>query len=166
MKKTFLIAVVLGILAAALFGVCGVFAQDSGDTVTDWDQYWEDYYAAKYEKFEYYEKNDYDPHMKPLDLRPVRFYVQDEHDGTYTLTLTLKNISSRSWPAGKYDLLCKRGSDYLAEGSGPRWTIEKETPIGGTTQIVATLKEYVRGGRMVFYVMDGANSFYGFYIRL
>ena len=39
--------------------------------------------------------------MKPLDLTPIRFYVQDEHDGTYTLTLTLKNVTDRSWPAGK-----------------------------------------------------------------
>ena len=227
MRKTFLIAIVLGILAAALIDVSGAFAETKekkevpqtkteattksdtksdaksdkkSDTKSDaksdakpdkkpdakpdskkdkktdtkpldssevdWDQYWEDYYQAEYEKFEYYEKNDYDPRMKPLDLTPVRFYVQDEHDGTYTLTMTLKNFSDRSWPAGKYELLCKRGSEYLAEGSGPRWTIEEETPRGTTTQVVATLKEYVRGGRMVFYIMDGVNSFYGFYIRL
>ncbi len=151
MKKTLWIAVVCGVLAVMLLGICGASAQENNHV---------------YEKFEYYEKKDYDPHMKPLDLSPVRFYVQDEHDGTYTLTLTLKNVSSRSWPAGKYDLLCKRGSQYLAEGSGPRWTITEDTPRGTTTQITATLKEYVRGGRMVFYIMDGVNSFYGFYIRL
>ena len=146
MRKTLWVAMICAVCAALLLGVCSVFAQT--------------------EKFYFYEKKDYEPHMKPMDLTPVRFYVQDEHDGTYTLTLTIKNLSNRSWPAGKYDLLCKRGSNYLAEGSGPRWTITEDVARGTTTQIVATLKEYVRGGRMVFYVMDGNNSFYGFYIRL
>lgn len=146
MKKTLWIAVICGILAAMLLGVCSVSAQK--------------------EVFDHYEKKDYDPHMKPLDLTPVRFYVQDEHDGTYTLTLTLKNVSDRSWPAGRYQLLCKRGSDYLAEGSGPRWTIDKDVPRGQTIEIKATLNQYVPMGRMVFYIMDGQNSFYGFYIRL
>ena len=146
MKKTLWIAVICGILAAMLLDVCSVSAQK--------------------EVFDHYEKKDYDPHMKPLDLTPVRFYVQDEHDGTYTLTLTLKNVSDRSWPAGRYQLLCKRGSDYLAEGSGPRWTIDKDVPRGQTIEIKATLKQYVPMGRMVFYIMDGQNSFYGFYIRL
>ena len=146
MKKTLWIAVICGILAAMLLGVCSVSAQK--------------------EVFDHYEKKDYDPHMKPLDLTPVRFYVQDEHDGTYTLTLTLKNVSDRSWPTGRYQLLCKRGSDYLAEGSGPRWTIDKDVPRGQTIEIKATLNQYVPMGRMVFYIMDGQNSFYGFYIRL
>ena len=146
MKKTLWIAVICGILAAMLLGVCSVSAQK--------------------EVFDHYEKKDYDPHMKPLDLTPVRFYVQDEHDGTYTLTLTLKKVSDRSWPAGRYQLLCKRGSDYLAEGSGPRWTIVKDVPRGQTIEIKATLNQYVPMGRMVFYIMDGQNSFYGFYIRL
>ena len=104
--------------------------------------------------------------MKPLDLTPVRFYVQDEHDGTYTLTLTIKNLSSRSWPAGAYQLVCKRGSDYLLEGSGPYWTITEDVSRGATTQIVAKLNQYVPMGRMVFYVLDGNNSIQGFYIRL
>ena len=146
MRKTLWIAIVCGLCAAFLLGICGVYAQT--------------------EVFEYYEKKDYDPRMKPLDLTPIRFYVQDEHDGTYTLTLTLKNVTDRSWPAGKYQLLVKRGSDYLAEGSGPRWTITDSVARGTTTEIKATLKEYVRGGRMVFYIMDGDNSFYSFYIRL
>ena len=146
MKKTLWIAIVCGLCAALILGVCGVYAQT--------------------EVFEHYEKKDYDPHMKPLDLTPIRFYVQDEHDGTYTLTLTLKNVTDRSWPAGKYELLVKRGSNYLAEGSGPRWTITDSVARGTTTEIKATLKEYVRGGRMVFYIMDGDNSFYSFFIRL
>ncbi len=146
MKKNLWIAVLLGICAVLLFGICAASAQT--------------------EVFEHYEKKDYDPHMPPIDLNPIRFYVQDEHDGTYTLTLTLKNVTNRAWPAGQYQLLVKRGSDYLAEGSGPRWTIEDAVPRGYTTEITATLKEYVRGGRMVFYILDGNNSFYSFYIRL
>ena len=110
MKKTLWIAVICGILAAMLLGVCSVSAQK--------------------EVFDHYEKKDYDPHMKPLDLTPVRFYV------------------------------------HLAEGSGPRWTIDKDVPRGQTIEIKATLKQYVPMGRMVFYIMDGQNSFYGFYIRL
>ena len=146
MRKTLWIAIVCGLCAAFLLGVCGVSAQT--------------------EVFEHYQKKDYEPHMKPLDLNPIRFYVQDEHDGTYTLTLTLKNVTDRAWPAGKYELLVKRGSDYLAEGSGPRWTITDEVARGTTTEIKATLKEYVPLGRMVFYIMDGNNSFYSFFIRL
>ena len=68
--------------------------------------------------------------------------------------------------SGAYQLVCKRGSDYLLNGSGPYWTITDNVARGETTQIVAKLNKYVRGGRMVFYVMDGQNSFYGFYIRL
>ena len=146
MKQTLWMAIVFGLLAVMQLGICNVSAQT--------------------EVFTHYEKKDYDPHMKPMDFTPVRFYVHDEGDGTYSLTMTLKNVSDRSWPAGKYDLLCKRGSDYLAEGSGPRWTITEDVARGTTTQIVATLKEFVPGGRMVFYIMDGNNSFYGFYIRL
>lgn len=146
MRKTLWIAMVCGLVAALLMGICAVNAQT--------------------EVFEHYQKRDHEPHMKPLDLTPVRFYVQDEHDGTYTLTLTIKNLSNRSWPAGGYQLVCKRGSDYLAEGSGPYWTITDNVARGETTQIQATLNQYVPGGRMVFYVLDGQNSFYGFYIRL
>ena len=146
MKKTLWIAMVCGLIAVMLLGVCSVSAQT--------------------EVFGHYEKKDYEPHMAPLDLNPIRFYVQDNYDGTYTLTLTIKNVSDRSWPAGRYQLLCKRGSDYLAEGSGPRWTIDKDVPRGQTIQIEATLNQYVRNGRMVFYVMDGQYSFTGFYIRL
>ncbi len=146
MKKTLWISIVCGILAALLLGVYTVSAQT--------------------EYFYYYEKKDYEPHMKPLDLTPVRFYVQDEHDGTYTLTLTVKNLTDRPWPAGKYDLLCKRGSDYLISGSSPRVPIQNEVARGETTEIKYTLDKYVRNGRMVFYVMDGRNSFYHFFIRL
>ena len=146
MRKTLWIMIICGICAALLMDVCGVSAQK--------------------EVFEHYEKKDYDPHMKPIDMNPIRFYVQDEHDGTYTLTLTIKNLSNRSWPAGAYQLVCKRGSDYLLNGSGPYWTITDNVARGETTQIVAKLNKYVRGGRMVFYIMDGQNSFYGFYIRL
>ncbi len=147
MRKTLWIAVVCGLCAALLLGVCGVYAQTE---VLE----------------EHYEKKDYDPRMKPLDLTPIRFYVQDEHDGTWTLTLTLKNVTNRPWPAGRYQLLVKRGSEYLAEGSGPRWTITDEVPRGGTTRITATLKEYNPLHRMVFYILDGENSFYSFFIRL
>lgn len=146
MKKNLWIAVLFGLCAVLLLGVCSASAQT--------------------EVFDHYDKVEYDPIMPPLDLNPIRFYVQDEHDGTYTLTLTLKNVTNRAWPAGKYQLLVKRGSDYLAAGSGPRWTITDAVPRGYTTQITATLKEYVRGGRMVFYILDGDNSFYSFYIRL
>ena len=146
MRKSLWIAVVLGVCAVLALGIFSASAQT--------------------EIFNYYTKRDYDPHMKPIDMNPIRFYVQDEHDGTYTLTLTLKNVSDRAWPAGRYQLLCKRGSNYLADGEGPSWTITEDVPRGYTTQIVTTLKEYVRGGRMVFYIMDGSNSFYGFYIRL
>lgn len=146
MKKTLWIAIVCALLAATLLGICNVSAQT--------------------ENFYYYHKKGYDQLMPPMDLNPVRFYVQDEHDGTYTLTLTIKNLSDRSWPAGKYELVCKRGSDYLAPGSGPRWVITDEVPRGTTTQITAKLNQFVPNGRMVFYVLDGKNSFYGFYIRL
>lgn len=146
MRKTLWIMIVCGICAALLLGVCSVSAQT--------------------EVFKYYEKKDYDPHMKPMDNTPVRFYVQDEHDGTYTLTLTIKNLSNRSWPAGAYQIVCKRGSDYLLSGSGPYWTITENVARGESIQVVAKLNQYVPGGRMVFYVLDGANSFYGFYIRL
>ena len=146
MKKTLWISIVCGILAALLLGVYAVSAQT--------------------EYFYFYEKKDYDPRMPPLDLTPVRFYVQDEHDGTYTLTLTVKNLTNRPWPAGKYDLLCKRGSEYLIPGSSPRVPIQNEVARGTTTEIKYTLDKYVRNGRMVFYVMDGNNSFYHFYIRL
>ena len=146
MRKTLWIAMICGLLAALLLGVCTVSAQK--------------------EVFEHYEKKDFEPHMKPLDLTPVRFYVQDEHDGTYTLTLTIKNLSNRSWPAGAYQLVVKRGSNYLAPGSGPYFTITDAVARGETTQIQATLNQYIPGGRMVFYVLDGSNAFYGFYIRL
>ena len=146
MRKNLWIAIVLGLCAVLLLGVCGVYAQT--------------------EVFEHYEKKDYDPHMPPIDMNPIRFYVQDEHDGTYTLTLTLKNVTDRDWPAGKYELLVKRGSGYLAEGNGPRWTIEEAVPRGGTTEIKTTLQRYTRNGRMVFYILDGNNSFYSFFIRL
>lgn len=156
MRKNFLILLVCGLCAALFLGICAVSAQsDNVNSV-----------PAPYEKFEHYKKKDFEPHMKPMDLTPIRFYVQDEHDGTYTLTLTIKNLSNRSWPAGAYQLVCKRGSEYLAEGSGPRWTITDNVARGETTQIQATLNQYVRNGRMVFYVLDGENSFYGFYIRL
>ena len=146
MRKRLWIAVICGICAALLLGICSVYAQR--------------------EEFKYYQKKDYDPHMKPMPLTPIRFYVQDEHDGTYTLTLTITNLSDRSWPAGAYQLVCKRGSDYLQEGSGPYWTITDNVARGETTQIVAKLNKYVPMGRMVFYVLDGQNSFYGFFIRL
>ena len=146
MRKTLWIAMICGVCAVLLMGICGVYAQS--------------------ERFDFYQKKDYDPHMKPIDMSPIRFYVQDEHDGTYTLTLTIKNLSNRSWPVGGYQLVCKRGSEYLLEGSGPYWTIEDNVARGETTQIVAKLNKYVRNGRMVFYVLDGDNSFYGFYIRL
>lgn len=146
MRKTLWIAIICGLCAAMLLGVCSVFAQT--------------------EVFEHYEKKDYDPHMKPIDQTPVRFYVQDEHDGTYTLTLTIKNLSDRAWSAGKNTLLCKRGSNYLSSGSGPQWTISENVARGETTQIVAKLNQYVPGGRMVFYILEGNNSIYGFYIRL
>ena len=146
MRKTLWITMICGILAAMLLGICGVSAQT--------------------ELFEYYEKKDYDPRMGPIDNTPVRFYVEEEIDGTYSLTLTIKNLSNRSWPAGKYQLVCKRGSDYLAEGSGPYWVINKAVPRGETVVLKTKLKEYVPLGRMVFYVLDNGNSFYGFYIRL
>ena len=146
MRKTLWLAIICGLCAAMLMGVCGVSAQK--------------------EVFEHYEKNDPGPRMPPMDNTPIRFYVQDEHDGTYTLTLTIKNLSNRSWPAGAYQLVCSRGRDYLLEGSGPYWTIEEDVARGETTQIVAKLNKYVPNGRMVFYVLDGPNSFYGFYIRL
>ena len=146
MRKSLWIAMICAICAVLLLGIGGSFAQT--------------------EKFDHYEKKDYDPHMKPMDLTPVRFYVQDEHDGTYTLTLTIKNLSNRSWPAGTYRLVCKRGSNYLTEDSGPYWTITEDVARGETTQIVAKLNQYVPMGRMVFYVLDGNNSIQGFYIRL
>ena len=146
MRKTLWIAIICGLCAALLLGVCCVSAQT--------------------EVFEHYQKNDPGPRMPPIDNNPIRFYLQDEHDGTYTLTLTIKNLSNRSWPAGAYQLVCSRGRDYLLEGSGPYWTIEDNVARGETTQIVARLNKYVPNGRMVFYVLDGANTFYGFYIRL
>lgn len=146
MRKTLWIAMICGIISVMLLGICGVSAQA--------------------EVFEYYTKKDYDPHMKPMDNVPVRFYVQDEHDGTYTLTLTIKNLSNRSWPAGAYQLVCKRGSDYLAEGSGPYWTIDKAVARGESIVLTTKLKQYVPMGRMVFYVLDQGNSIFGFYIRL
>ena len=146
MKKTFWTAIICAIVAAMLLSVCSVSAQT--------------------EVFGHYEKKDYDPHMPPLDLNPIRFYVQDNHDGTYTLTMTVKNVTNRDWPAGRYDLLCKRGSNYLAKDSGPRWNIDMDVPRGTTIEIEATLTEYVPMGRMVFYIMDGDNSFSGFFIRL
>ena len=146
MKKTLWIAILCGGLAALMLGVYAVSAQT--------------------EYFYFYEKKDYDPRMPPLDLTPVRFYVQDEHDGTYTLTLTVKNLTDRPWPAGKYDLLVKRGSEYLAPGCDPRVAITEAVPRGTTTEIKYTLNQYVRNGRMVFFIMDGNNSIYHFYIRL
>ena len=79
---------------------------------------------------------------------------------------TVKNLTDRPWPAGKYDLLCKLGSEYLIPGSSPRVPIQDAVARGTTTEIKYTLDKYVRNGRMVFYVMDGNNSFYHFYIRL
>lgn len=146
MRKSLWIAVLFGICAALLMSFGSVFAQK--------------------EVFTHYEKKDYDPHMKPIDMNPIRFYLQDEHDGTYTLTLTIKNLSDRSWPKGAYRLVCKRGSDYLMEGSGLYWTIDQDVARGETVQIEAKLNQYVPNGRMVFYILDGNNSFYGFYIRL
>ncbi len=146
MKKTLWLAILCGVLAALMLGVYAVSAQT--------------------EYFYHYEKKDYEPRMKPLDLTPVRFYIQDEHDGTYTLTLTVKNLTDRPWPAGKYDLLVKRGSDFLTEGSNPRVTITEDVARGTTTNIQYKLCKYERNARMVFYVMDGNNSFYHFYIRM
>lgn len=188
MRKTLWIAIIFSICAALIMGICAVNAQNnqekpnaeitsSGSENTENPEEIENQMNPKNwvrvnsdtgvnERFDYYKKKDFEPHMKPLDMTPVRFYVQDEHDGTYTLTLTIKNLSDRPWPAGGYDLVCKRGSDYLTEGSGPRWTITENVPRGETTQIQATLNQYVRNGRMVFYVLDGQNSFFGFYIRL
>ena len=174
MRKTMWIMIVCGLCAALLLSICSVSAQPQNrgrddqpvrpvppsKPVPGKD------YNSEIELFRYYEKKDYDPHMPPMDNNPIRFYVQDEHDGTYTLTLTIKNLSNRSWPAGAYQLVCKRGSDYLLNGSGPYWTIEDNVARGETTEIVAKLNQYVPGGRMVFYVLDGQNSFYGFYIRL
>lgn len=173
MRKTLWIMIVCGLCAALLLSVCSVSAQSSkppvkpvppSKPVQKTPQ--PNNYNPDIEVFNYYEKKDYDPHMPPIDMNPIRFYVQDEHDGTYTLTLTIKNLSNRSWPAGRYQLVCKRGSNYLLDGSGPYWTIEEDVARGETTQIVAKLNQYVRNGRMVFYVLDGQNSFYGFYIRL
>lgn len=188
MRKTLWIAIIFSICAVLIMGICAVGAQNNqekpnaesaysdsentGNSVNydellnkkDWARVNSD--TGVNERFDYYKKKDFEPHMKPMDMTPVRFYVQDEHDGTYTLTLTIKNLSDRPWPAGGYDLVCKRGSDYLVEGSGPRWTINENVARGETTQIQATLNQYVRNGRMVFYVLDGQNSFYGFYIRL
>ena len=147
MRKTLWIAMICGLCAVMLMSFGAAFADDGA-------------------VFNYYQEKNNLPISGPVDLNPIRFYVQDNHDGTYTLTLTLKNVSDRSWPAGRYDLLCKRGSNMLAEGSGPRWTIEEDVPRGTKTVIEATLTEYVPNARMVFYLMDGNNSFYGFYIRL
>ena len=176
MRKTLWIMIVCGLCAALLMGCYSVSAQGSNNGRKDNNPPARPVPPSKtpiprpessdIEVFWYYEKKDYDPHMPPMDMNPIRFYVQDEHDGTYTLTLTIKNLSNRSWPAGAYQLVCKRGSDYLAPGSGPYWTITEDVARGETTQIVATLNQYVRNGRMVFYVLDGQNSFYGFYIRL
>ena len=151
MRKTLWIAMICGLCAVLLIGVVAAFADD-GSVFSPY--------------IPPYPETDYLPISGPVDMNPIRFYVQDNHDGTYTLTLTLKNVSDRSWPAGRYDLLCKRGSNMLAEGSGPRWTIEEDVPRGTKTVIEATLTEYIPKARMTFYLMDGNNSFYGFYIRL
>ena len=147
MRKTLWIAMICGLCAVMLLSIGAAFADDGA-------------------VFNYYKEKNYNPIVGPMDLNPIRFYVQDNHDGTYTLTLTLKNVSDRSWPAGRYDLLCKRGSNMLAPGSGPRWNISEDVPRGTKTIIQATLTRYERGARMVFYLMDGNNSFYGFYIRM
>lgn len=116
--------------------------------------------------FLYYENNDYDTHMPPVDNNPIRFSVTSNGDGTYDLALFIKNVSNRAWPANRYTLLCKRGSDMLAEGSGPSWVIDTDVPRGTKVEMHATLKEFKPGARMVFYILDGNNSFTGFYIRL
>ena len=146
MKKNLWIAILCGLCAVLFLGVCSAFADDP--------------------LFIYYENNDYDEHMKPIDNEPIRFSVTSNGDGTYDLALFIHNVSDRSWSANKYTLLCKRGSDMLVEGSGPSWTIDTDVPRGTRVEMHATLKEYKAGARMVFYIMDGSNSITGFYIRL
>ena len=164
MRKTLWIMIVCGLCAALLMGCYSVSAQGSNNGRKDNNPPARPVPPSKtpiprpesndIEVFWYYEKKDYDPHMPPMDMNPIRFYVQDEHDGTYTLTLTIKNLSNRSWPAGAYQLVCKRGSDYLAPGSGPYWTITEDdksninhiyTMIAGTAGGGSYSGEFLRG---------------------
>lgn len=102
--------------------------------------------------------------MPPMPNTPVRFYVQDNHDGTWDLQLTVINLSQYPWAAGQMDLVCTKGQYYLASEEN-HWKIEEEVPRGYETTMVIPLDNYEPGGKMRFNVKYGDRFIMGFYIR-
>ena len=110
--------------------------------------------------------NSYDEVMPPMDNTPIRFYVVDNHDGTWDLQLTIKNLSLYNWGSNQVDLVCTKGMKYLNNPEEIRWNISDAVNRGETTQMTLKLGSYVKGANFRFNVKYGDTYLMGFYIKL
>lgn len=98
--------------------------------------------------------------MPAQDRTPIRFYVDTNEDGTYTMTVWFRNMTTFDWPAG-LTLECKAGGELIDSSK-----LDDAVIRNGVFIKTYDLKEYEAGKRLVFSVLNNGRFVDSYYIRL